>query len=299
VKRISQRTLVGLVTWAATVVLQAQSLQKLPSGLEFLSPARWEVKVAGEAAVLSPPDAKLMPDRSPAELYVVTTLAGIKDLKDPRLGPLLEGKYLPGGKGKVLGSPKRFQASGGAGYVYRYEFQEQGVTGNLEIYSVEFAQGGVGAVIAVGTVELIANRSSLVAALAASLALAPGVTRTDEKSPLIRQWDQHLRGKKMVQMSSYNSGSSGGSNSRRTLALAADGSFTYHSSSSVSIYVDRANGNSSGQKSDAGQWRLYEQAGKVILETKSSNGEVSTGVLTMDGSTTLLNNVRWFVVDIN
>ena len=100
-------------------------------------------------------------------------------------------------------------------------------------------------------------------------------------------------------MSSYNGGSGGGSNSRRTLALAADGTFSYQSSSSVSIYVDGANGSSSGQKSDSGQWRLYEDAGRVILETKSLKGEVSTGVLSMDGTKTLLNNVRWFVVGMN
>jgi len=280
--------------------LQAQSLQKLPSGLEFRSPALWQTKISGEAAVLSPPDAKLMPDQSPAELYIVSFLAGIKDLKDPRLGALLEGKFLPGGKGRVLGAPRPLQTQGGAGYVHSYEFQQQGVNGRLDIYTAEFPQGGVAAVIAAGTPELIAGRSSSITALAASLSLSPSSsTAAVGDSGAVRQWDQRLRGKKMVQMSSYNSGSSGGSNSRKTLALAADGTFTYQSSSSVSIYVDGANGGSSGQKSDAGTWRIYEQGGRVILETKNSKGEIGTGVLSADGTKTLLNNVRWFVVGMN
>ena len=144
-------------------------MQKLPGGLEFRTPPRWESKIAGDAAVLAPPDAKLMADNSPAELYVVTMLAGIEDLKDPRLGALLEGKYLPAGKGRVLGPPRQFQAEGGTGYLHRYEFQQQGINGRLDIYAVQFSQGGVAAVIAAGTPDLMDNRSGLVAALAASL----------------------------------------------------------------------------------------------------------------------------------
>ncbi|MEP6535389.1 MAG: hypothetical protein ABJF23_08745 [Bryobacteraceae bacterium] len=301
----SKPAIVALLACVIPSAAQPQSLQKLAGGVEFHSPAQWQTKISGDAAVVAPPDAKLMPDQSPAELYIVSLLAGVKDLKDPRLGELLEGKYLPAGTKKALAAPKQFQAKGGVGYLHVYEFQQQGTKGRLDVYTVEFPQGGVAAVIAAGTSELIAGRFAPVATMAASLSRAAAAASSapapagSDDSPAVRQWDQRLRGKKMVQMSSYSSGSSGGSSSSRAIALAADGTYTYRSSSSVSIYVDGANGGSNGQKSDAGTWRLYEQAGNVILEMKSSKGETSTGVLTSNGTKTLLNNVRWFVVGMN
>ena len=106
--------------------------------------------------------------------------------------------------------------------------------------------------------------------------------------------------KKLVYMSSYNSGyGSGGFSSEKKLYLAADGSYAFRSASSVSVYVPGATAGSAGQNGQQGRWRVVEQNGQALLELNASNGAKELIRLSADGSKTFLNGNRWFVVGIN
>ncbi len=63
--------------------------------------------------------------------------------------------------------------------------------------------------------------------------------------------------------------------------------------------VPGASGSSSGQNADQGNWRVVEQAGQAFLEMTSSKGATERIALSLNGTQTLLNGKRWFVVGIN
>lgn len=99
-----------------------------------------------------------------------------------------------------------------------------------------------------------------------------GTQRTaapSSSSPLVQEWMQHLRGKKVSYRSSYSSsdaGGYGGYSDRWDAYLCSDGSFHYRGSSSVSVDVGGAWGSSGGGDSLRGQWRIVEQGGQAILQ---------------------------------
>lgn len=71
------------------------------------------------------------------------------------------------------------------------------------------------------------------------------------------------------------------------------------SASSVSVYVSGATGSSAGSGGAAGHWRVYEEAGKALLELSGSDGSREAIQLTAEGTKTFLNGRRWFVAGSN
>jgi len=142
---------------------------------------------------------------------------------------------------------------------------------------------------------------ALAAAPAPAPAPAPALAPAPAPAPqggVAAQWDMRLRGHKLYQFSGYSSSyGSGGSNSQKTLLLAANGTYDFRRSSSTSIYVSGASGGAVSQGGTQGRWRIYEQGGKAVLELVPSNGVTETITLTADGSKTLLNGNRWLVGD--
>ena len=131
----------------------------------------------------------------------------------------------------------------------------------------------------------------------ASAEASPGSQAVD-RSPLAQQWRQRLRGKKLVYLSSYNSGGgSGGMSSKTEIMLNADGTFRVYSESSVSMSVPGANGSSGGTKQAKGTWQIYAQAGKPLLETRYDNGQTETSILEDRNGQTFVNGKRWFVTE--
>ncbi len=118
-----------------------------------------------------------------------------------------------------------------------------------------------------------------------------------DRSPLAQQWSQRLRGKKMTIMSSYSSGSSGGMSSKTEVYLNSNGSFQGRSESSVSIYVEGANGSSGGVQKAAGTWRIYAKDGRAILEMKYENGQTESSILEDRNGQTFINGKRVFVTE--
>jgi hypothetical protein len=116
--------------------------------------------------------------------------------------------------------------------------------------------------------------------------------------PVVDQWRQNLQDVRLTYMSSYSSnsyGSYGGSNSKTVIDLCAQGYFTYYRSSSLSIDVGGAFGNSSGQDDGQGKWQVVANASnQPVLRLNFDNGEVYEYVLSMDGNKTMLNGNRYF-----
>ena len=106
------------------------------------------------------------------------------------------------------------------------------------------------------------------------LPLAPGFT---EDHPGLQQWYAHLSGKKLTQMESYSSsgGGFGGYSSRQEAVLCSDRRFRSRSSSSVSVDVGGAFGNSNGANQGTGRWMLI------------TNGQLVGLVLVFDDGSTM------------
>ena len=139
--------------------------------------------------------------------------------------------------------------------------------------------------------------ASVAPATAASNQVSPAPTSSD-RSPLAQQWMQKLRGKKLVQMSSYNSGGgSGGYSSKTEIYINANNTFQARSESSVSVYVPGANGGSGGTQKAAGTWRIYVNGSQALLEMKYENGQIETNSLQANGEQTFINGKRWFVTE--
>jgi hypothetical protein len=243
--------------------------------------------------------------KDPSELYLVALLPGVKDLQDPQLVATLRGKYFPAeAQVRAVGAPQSFRAGTGTGFLYRFDGVSQGVALRIQMYVAGLPGGGVAALVALARPELVARREAAISTVAASLSrqvsvAAPAVQKAPVQSTtLTAQWEQRLRGRKLYQFSGYSSSyGSGGMNSQKTLLLGGNGSYEFHRSGSVSVYVDGANGSSASQSGDQGRWRIYEQGGKVLLELVSSKGTTENIALTSDGSKTLLNGQRWLVGD--
>jgi len=298
------KTMMTLSVALMAAGLHADTL-RLANGLEFRIPVGWQATRTENGAVLMPPNAV-----SGSEAYIVALLPNVTDIQDPRLLAKLAAQYSSSGvHGVASGSPVSFQSAGGPGFIHSYDFVENGQRGRLQFYLVALPTGGAAAVVAAGTRELIPLRSVNVLGVASSLrqtvSAAPSAApttaatyRLDNGSALAQQWMQRLSGKKLMQFSSYSSGSSGGYSSQRTLYLATDGSYAFRTSSSVSVYVPGATGGSSGRNGSDGQWRIFEQSGKPMLELQSAQTGKEVIVLSTDGSKTFLNGHRWLVAPI-
>ena len=287
---------------AFTMTLAGISIQaeRLANGLEFRTPDGWTTKANQEAAVLLPPDMVMEPGgQDPSELYLVATLPGIQSLQDPQLVSTLRRQYLAANaQVHAVGTPEAVRAGGGTGYLYRFDGISEGVALRIQMYVVGLQGGGVAAVIAMARPALLARREATLSLVAASLSRQAGPADQGSNSVLASQWDQRLRGRKLYQFSGYSSSyGSGGMNSQKTLLLGANGTYQFHRSGSVSVYVNGASGGSVSQSGAQGSWRIHEQGGRVLLELVPSNGNPETIALTLDGSKTLLNGQRWLVGD--
>ncbi len=286
---------ITFVALAGTLTLPAETLA---NGIRFETPAGWRANVVGEAAALFPPN-----HAEQAELYGIARLEGVRDGNDPQAGAVLSSKLTGEGyAARPVGQPIVFQAAGGTGRVFAFDVAKDGERGRI-LFFVVGLKGGATALVAAGKTELLAARQSGLAEIAASLGgqvAAPLTAAAAPATAIARQWQQRLSDKKLVYMSSYNSGYGGGGySSEKKLYLASDGSYAFRSASSVSVYVPGATGGSAGRDAQQGRWRIVEQNGQAHLELVAANGSKELLRLSADGSKTFLNGTRWFVVGIN
>lgn len=122
-----------------------------------------------------------------------------------------------------------------------------------------------------------------------------------ERTPEADMWDKRLRGMLLVYMKSGSSGGASGLSTwsdRREIALCSDGSFG--SKGSFQGAFDAPGG--FGHIRDApgaagGTWSIGSGGGQSVLELKRQDGSVQRYTLTANGTQTMLDGVRWFVVE--
>ncbi len=282
---------------------RGQQAHVLPSGLALHTPAGWQLSLSDKSGVLTPPQ-----QETDWEFYQVGVMTEVQSLDDA--GPLqaLVARLFQSRQTPVAsGQPVPFPVAGGRGVVHTFDRQKLLIPFRVNYYLVEISGQGIAGLVAIGRRDLIEKRHATLMAIAsgfnagtnaAPVAIPTGSPRSN--SAIVSRWMQHLTDKKLVQFSGYSSGGgSGGMSSERKLYLAADGSYAFRSSSSVSIYVPGASGGSSGQNADQGRWRVVDQGGEAILELASAKGANERITLSMNGTQTFLNGRRWFVVGIN
>lgn len=122
-----------------------------------------------------------------------------------------------------------------------------------------------------------------------------------EKAPHHEQWKQWLSDMSLRRMSSYSSGTSGGSSSQSRIDLCANGFFSYTSSSSVSIDVGGVFGNSSGNNSGQGKWEVLDAGNGIgLLRLNFNDGRVWEYQLSSnEKEETYLDGVRYFRIGKN
>jgi hypothetical protein len=137
----------------------------------------------------------------------------------------------------------------------------------------------------------------------AALLLIPAMAAAEIRSDteLARQWDQHLRGKKLTQLSSYSSGGGGGGYSAERVAyFCRDGRFLYFASSSVSVYGSSGGmGSAAGSSEMTGRWRVVTEGEVAALEIDNDRGEHGYMRLDYDNGKTFVDGTRTFVTDDN
>jgi hypothetical protein len=270
----------------------AYGAERLGSGLELQLPPGWKLTASGPGAVLSAPEQDVE-----NELYVAGGDPDAKSLDDPQFTVQLMARYFPGVKATPAGPATPFQAAGGRGVLHVYDARSGNDPGRINLYLVSL-NGGVAVLAAIGRPEPVARRSADLLAMASSF--RGQLAGAKRNTTVTGTWTQRLSDKKLVQFSGYTSGgNSGGSNSQKALYLAANGRYAFRSASSVSISIPGASASSAGQTTDEGKWRVVEQQGQELLELTSAKGATERIVLSTNGTQTLLNGRRWFVVGIN
>jgi hypothetical protein len=128
---------------------------------------------------------------------------------------------------------------------------------------------------------------------------ASGQAADADSSPLVQEWDQFLRGKRLTYLHSYSSGSSGGYSTHYELDLCSDGSFFYYDRSHVSVDTGGAFGYSGGTTTNTGQWRITTQGGQIVAEMRWQDGQTGYSLLEYVDNKTYVDGARWFVTSDN
>jgi len=116
-------------------------------------------------------------------------------------------------------------------------------------------------------------------------------------NPAAGEWKEKLSHTRLTYISTYASGGGGGTSAQTEIHICRDGSFSFSSSSMVSLDVPGASGLSSGGDTGEGSWRVVTQGGQPVLELRFRNGEVRTYNITYPNNTLHLNGVRYFMTN--
>jgi hypothetical protein len=303
---------VGLTVAAQTRTPSAAARKTFthPKGFTFQHPAEWRAESNDEYTQLLPPG---LTAEDQTENYRVLTEASPVEAGDPRFAAELDrlAAQLPGFS--KFGSAQYYKTKTGNGIRSAWAGKNFTTNQPIQIRMYATTLNGLAIVLfAAGVTTKLDAREIALQEIAASVAskqasgqpqssasaeASPGSQAVD-RSPLAQQWRQRLRGKKLVYLSSYNSGGgSGGMSSKTEIMLNADGTFRVYSESSVSMSVPGANGSSGGTKQAKGTWQIYAQAGKPLLETRYDNGQTETSILEDRNGQTFVNGKRWFVTE--
>ena len=136
--------------------------------------------------------------------------------------------------------------------------------------------------------------------------MAEGIARSmsfskPQAPPEAAMWKQKFSGMRVKYFKHGGSSDTGGAYSwsdERDIDLCSDGAF--QSTGGFQGSLGTAGGSAimnPGNRTTTGQWAIIGQAGQPALQLRHSNGNVETFVLSANGSQTLLDGVRWYVVE--
>jgi hypothetical protein len=128
-----------------------------------------------------------------------------------------------------------------------------------------------------------------------AMQIASSVVFSKVAEPTVDEaWEKSLTNVRLTYMSSYSSGLSGGSSSRSTIDLCGNKTFSYASSSSISVDVGGAFGSSSGNNSGNGTWQVINRQQQPVLVLNFTDGRVWEYNLEFRDQKYYLNGTRYF-----
>jgi len=265
----------------AYVLTRAGGAYRAANGISLSLPSGWTSTETDDAVRLLPPTA------SADEGYFATSKEGYEVADEPAfVRQMSQGFTQSGGLIRKGGERESFPT----GTAYHWEVSDP-KTGQLGAFSLYVVPAGTRAhvVIAVGPAEKVRTHKPTLAQVAQSIRFqAPPAAPSATNSP----WDQKLRGKVIRQFNS-----SQGMSSEKKHSLAADGTYSYWSSSMVSIDVPGASASSIGKDAQKGRWRIIENGGRAFLEVTYNSGQTRTFTLTKDATNWYLNGEKAFAVE--
>jgi hypothetical protein len=266
-----------------------------PNGFTFQHPADWRVETRTEGGSqfvqLVPPGAA-----EQTEGYRILVAPTPLRPTDAAFERELE-QYIGAGGFRRAGATEPFNARAGQGAVFTWDGvnPQTGDAIRMRVYAVNVTERAV-MIFAVGPQTRLDARDAAMREVAASFAAGRGGAGASAaaNSPLARQWDQRLRGRKLTYMTSSSGGSSGGIAAKTVILLGADGQFDFYSESLVTMSVPGAGGSSGGRDAGQGRWRITTPGSNAVLELQFSDGRAKQFELTYNNAV-YLNGRRFFV----
>ncbi len=121
---------------------------------------------------------------------------------------------------------------------------------------------------------------------------------TPKESPVVKEWEQTLKGAKLTYMSSSSSSgysSYGYSSTTEEILLCPNGRFTYYYNSSISAGSSGVSGFSNNNDDGQGTWKVISEGGETaILQLDYTDGRQDQFRITYSNGKTYLNDSRYF-----
>ena len=261
----------------AYILTRAGGIHRATNGFALSLPSGWASAETDDATRLLPPGA------GADEGYFATSKDGYEVADEPAfVRQMSQGFNQSGGVVRKAGEREAF-ANGTA---YHWEVSDP-KTGQLGAFSLYIVPAGTRAhvVLAVGPAEKVRTNKAALTQVVQSI--------RDQAAPISNSpWDQKLRGKVIRQFSAFQ-----GMSSEKKHTLGADGSYSYWSSSMVSIDVPGASGGSFGNNTQKGRWKIVDNGGRAFLEVVYNSGQTRTFALTKDATNWYLNGEKAFAVE--
>ncbi len=265
----------------AYVLTRAGEIRHAANGISLSLPGGWTTGETDDAIRLLPPGA------SADEGYFATSKEGYNVADEPAFVKQMSQGFTQGGGVIRKGGERESFPNGSA---YHWEVSDS-KTGQLGAFSLYIVPAGTRAhvVLAVGPAEKVRAQKGALTQIAQSIRYQHQPLSTSATSS---PWDQKLRGKVIRQFSAYQ-----GMSSEKKHTLGADGSYSYWSSSMVSIDVPGASAGSFGKDAQKGRWKIVDNGGRAFLEVVYNSGQTRTFALTKDATNWYLNGEKAFAVE--
>jgi len=272
-------------------------LLQVSLGYSLVLPDGWTSQESEEGVMLLPPGVRYDSNRNDnPEAYILTVRPDYDPREEAQVVEQLSAAVAQGGgsggkrEALTLGSRK--------GAAYRWDFRDP-TTGTPAAFDILLAPEGSKVIVlmAAGERARVRAQDQTVRQILSSLAFvataAAGANDSlADDTPLAQRWLAKLRGKLVRQF-----WASQGMSSDKRHMLAADGTYSYKSSSMVSVDVGGASGLSTGRDDTTGRWRIRDISGQVYLEVQLNNGRVNRMRITQDNRNWYLNGEKAFAVD--